>query len=306
MKAEGRKLFSWFTGFHKLTLAAVIALGLAAVLAAVLSFGAVSQPGAQTLPTLTLPDWAAIFDDDGSLKDDYDSGGLLGANGVPDAFETGAADTAEFLQDNFSDGVATDMSALDVGDTLTDSVVYNDTVDGVHDVGNAYAVTKGSGDALQLFIGVERLDKGVDTSVDVDVTQGVIGLGRGAPWQILGERQNGDLRVRLSFAGGVLSLVEIESWQGGAFGLLYSVGVGADGCGGIEGYFEVCGSPPPIAAVAPQVWDMDFQMVESAASDAFVEVGLSVGAILGQAPVAAYRTVLVSTLEDISIGGFGG
>ncbi len=39
---------------------------------------------ARAAKELLLPDWAAVFNADGSLKDEVDEAGAPGANGVPD------------------------------------------------------------------------------------------------------------------------------------------------------------------------------------------------------------------------------
>ncbi len=274
---------------------------------------------------LLLPDWAAVFNADGSLKDEVDEAGAPGGNGVPDYVDLYHGLDAVFVQDNLSDGVATDMSALLLGDGLvgdltvdgSDAVmtgvadeVYNGVVGAAHDIGNAYLLAeKGPDGELLLFAGVERIAAFTDTYVEIEFNQDLVSLSYGAPWPIHGSHTAGDLRIRLIFTAGLLGAVDFERWAldtttgEGAFRHIKSAKGATDGsCGGAGAHYVFCLGAPPIEGGEVELWDGESDPIEYVAPDSFVEVGVNVTRLLGMSP--DFTAIQIRTPEDIAMSTF--
>ncbi len=99
-----------------------------------------TQSAVEREDKLSMPEWEKIINPGGTLKDDVNAHGMFGSNGIPDYIDLYRGVEAEFIQENISDGVATDMSALLTGARLTDEVLYNGAVRREHDLGNAYVL----------------------------------------------------------------------------------------------------------------------------------------------------------------------
>lgn len=289
----------------------------AAIFVKVLAFGLLMgfvSTQALAVGELTLPQWADLFNPNGTLKDEVDEFGqpVAGGNGVPDHLEQGALD-AIFIEDNISDGQATDMSVRIGAEALADELIFNDTVAAPYDLGNAHVLARldSVGD-LQLYAGVELLSPlggstPPDTYVEVEFNQNFIqALGVAAP--IRGQRSPGDLLVRMNFTAGMLSSVVFRRWE---TGLGYQTIENAvlspgetDSCqGGAMPYFICSGAPPldpPVGGF--EVWDLDGVPLASLAPDRFVEVGLDVAALLGTNP--DFSTILIWTPQDIALDSF--
>ena len=97
--------------------------------------------------------------------------------------------------------------------------MFNSVVDADHDLGNAYIyVTESAAGNLVLYAAAERLGTG-DSSIEFEFNQGKFvlghgGYGEGRPWEVVGEREPGDLLLRLSFGFGELGSVEAWAWGG--------------------------------------------------------------------------------------------
>ena len=289
----------------------------AAIFARALAFGLlagfVSTP-ALAVGELVLPNWADLFNPDGTLKDEVDEFGLpvTGGNGVPDHLEQGALD-AIFIEDNISDGQATDMSVRIGAESLGDDIVYNDTVAAPHDLGNAHVLARldSAGD-LQLYAGVELLSPlggstPPDTYVEFEFTQEIV-QATAVNMPIRGDQSVGDLMVRMNFTAGALSSVVFRRWEQDLGyqtieNAVLSSGE-ADSCqGGAMPYFICSGAPPldpPVGGY--EVWDLDGVPLASIAPDRFVEVGLDVAALLGDNP--DFTSILIRTPQDMSIATF--
>ncbi len=275
---------------------------------------------------LLLPDWAAVFHADGSLKDEVDAAGAPGANGVPDYVDLYHGLDAVFVQDNLSDGVATDMSALLLGDGLVGDLtvegaedgsepvmtgvadeVYNGVVGAAHDIGNAYLLAeKGPDGELFLFAGVERIAAFTDTYVEIEFNQDNVRVRTGTPWPIHGSHTAGDLRVRLIFTAGLLGAVDFERWildaatGKGAFQRIKKAKGAADGsCAGAGAHYVFCLGAPPIEGGEVELWDGESDPIEYVAPDSFVEVGVNVTRMLGISP--DFTAIQIRTPKDIAI-----
>ena len=282
----------------------------AATFARALAFGLlagfVSTP-ALAVGELSMPVWEDLFNPNGTFKDEVDELGVPQpeGNGVPDYIDIYDGLEAEFIQDNISDGKAVDMSALLNEEILSESILFNGTVDGVHDLGNAYFLaTADSQGNPQLYVAVERLYMAADTFIEFEFNQGRVHLGLGAPWMIKGGRTDGDLLVRMNFIAGLLDSVEVEQWQLGVFQAI--VGTGAspgDGCTDMTTYvFCVRDTPIDHPTEGFEVWDTEYNLVERTPPDDFVEIGLDVAALLG-APVN-FSGIQIRTEEDIAMNSF--
>lgn len=254
---------------------------------------------------LLMPDWEKIINPNGFLKDDVNKNGMFGSNGIPDYIDLYRGVDADFVQDNISNGVATDMSALLSGQRLEDEVLYNGAVRPEHDLGNGYILaTIGADNHLRLYAGVERLVSDVVTFIEFEFNQNPVRLGSGSPWPVIGNRVDGDLLVRMVFANRTLQSVGLEQWSQGGFKVLKTgAGIAGDSC--LEKRdFMYCTGPPPIQHVVEgfEVWDEDFNPLDPTLADNFVEVGIDIDLLLG--PQADITSVLFRTPEDIAMNNF--
>jgi hypothetical protein len=220
------------------------------------------------------PDWADLFDADGSVRP--------GVHG------------AVFLADDVSLGSGFESSALAGAENL----VRNGTASAANDIGNAYAyVTRDAAGHIVLFVGVERLSAG-DSFVELELNQSLVRLGHGgfghnSPWKILGDRAGGDVIVRLDFAGGALAGVSFYRVDGD--GWQVAAGVAGEGCNDAETLCAITNA----SSIAPGPWG-------TGVLDAghFVEVGVDIGTLLEANP--NFKSLRFRTPEDIAFGYFSG
>ena len=274
---------------------------LTAALAAALAMTAsTAQAG-----SLELPAWDQIFSPGGALVDHFDAYGGKRANGIPDHVDLFGGIEAEFVHDNLSNGVATDMTALLPSASLSQQVVFNGEVRSAHDLGNVYLLKSRSPEgSLQVFAGVERLLVLDSTFIEFEFNQQPVSFGPGAPWTLNGHRSDGDLLVRMDFSRGNLSSVEVRQWAGDQFTTLQSRRGGAGGCQG-DAALVYCVSAPPmeVSGGGFEVWDAEFQLVERAIANDFVELGIDLGQFAGDK--ARISSVQVRTPEDLALNTFG-
>lgn len=235
-------------------------------------------PVAAAQEPLESVDWAGVFSPGGKV---------LNLRGGVDAV---------FLRDEISDGVGIDSSMLVGGDSR---LLDNGVVAPAHDLGNGYAwVKRVAGGNRQLYAGVERFESGADTFVEFEFNQGIVEIRDGAPWPIYGERQAGDLIVRVDFAAGVLAGATVLQWDG----TIYQVVASAGPEGGSGADFFVCVGAPPVEPVVAEVLDTADELTQGAAPSSFVEIGVNVAAMLGSNP--NFTSIQVRTPEDIILGSF--
>lgn len=246
-------------------------------------------------PDQSGPDWAELFDADGSALDAYplDAEGQPMGNGVPDYQELYGGEWAVFTADYVSMGSEFEGDALTADGRVVNGVVHPD-----HDLGNAYVYsTFDSTGNLVLFAAAERLGSG-DSTLELEFNQdhfrlGHGGFGHNVPWQVLGSRAPGDILVKLTFTGGMLSEVDASVWDGDGWMLLsYVTG---ESCDPAETLCAICNAE----SIEGGAWDG--QPIEAGR---FVEMGVNVGALLpGDQP--AFTTVRMRTPQDAGFGYFG-
>jgi len=228
------------------------------------------------------PDWASLFGSDGKVR--YENLYL--------------GDWAVFTADDVSLGSGMESSAL-----TPDGRVTNGTAAADHDIGNAYAY--GTSDALGnlvLYMGAERLGDG-DSYLEFEFNQDVIrlghgGFGRNQPWELVGDRAQGDVRVRADFAGGAVSSLEAGVWTGAGWSPIG--GLSGSGCNPDESLcLETNGS-----SIDGGPW-RNYDTLgepEVVSAQRFIEVGLNVGALTGASP--AFTTICLRTPEDVDFAYF--
>ncbi|KAB2968691.1 MAG: hypothetical protein F9K18_02420 [Thermoanaerobaculia bacterium] len=255
------------------------------------------MPGAAELladPALAGPDWENLFDADGKWRDDfpYDPDGRPLGNGVPDFVELFGGDWAFFADDYVSAGSGFEGDALTAAGGVVNGVVQAD-----HDIGDAYLYSTRDRDGnVVLYLAMERLGGG-GSSVEFELNQGLFRIGSGgfgidAPWEVLGARVEGDFRVSVTFAGGLLVAASASAWDGFAWLPLSSL-VG-EGCDAAE-LLCVVGNAGAIPGAAWGEGPIE--------AGRFFEVGVNVGALLGGQP--GFTTVQIRTPEDLAFGYFG-
>ena len=234
------------------------------------------------------PDWADLFNADRSLRDAFDEVGNPVANGVPDFLEgygpLSLRRDAAFVLDDVSAGQAVDATALLGADLVGPSVVS-----AADDLGNAYAYGAFNSQLESvLYLGAERLAS-ADGSLQFELNR--------LPFQvdpdgvIVGQRTVGDLLVRVDFAAGTPTLVEIESWElvdaeEGIFSWMV-----VESLPGLPGEpAEQCNLQSTVCIVSNSIavdggawtsFDSDGLPVEQVAADHFLEIGLNLTRLLG-------------------------
>lgn len=256
-----------------------------------------------------MPDWARIFNADGSLKDQLDRKGKSGPNGISDFVDLYHGVSARFTREILSNGVATDMTALLDDETLSNQILYNGPVSPAHDLGNTWSMTsRSAAGGLRLFTAVERLTRGQSTHIEFEFNQLPVRLGSGTPWwRLQGERADDDLLVTMNFHAGKLDSVEVAFWDGAGFEPIQTLpGLSRQGC--IERSFIIyCIGPPQIELPSGEgfeVWDEDFVILESTEPEQLVELALEVNEIY--AKHVEFGGLIVRTPEDLAIDWFSG
>ena len=259
---------------------------------------------AQAASTLSLPVWQDIFGPDGALLDTRGASGSLGANGVADHADLYAGTYAEFIYENLSGGVATDMSALLSDRMLSGDVVYRGEVRAQHDLGPGYLLVAGPRDSAQYFAAVEHGAGAGASFVDFEFNQGRVSLTQGSPWPVNGSRSLGDLRVRLSLDGGVVLGASAFLWDGTRWGQGVELTASSQaGCFEGSGLVACSGVTPfDHPEEGFETWDADFVPVEVQAATALLQVGVDVRTVTGAA--LAFRSVQFRTPEDVALTTF--
>jgi len=254
---------------------------------------------------LSMPEWDKIINPDGFFIDNVDEDGLVGSNGIPDYIDLYRGVDADFFQDNISDGIAVDMSALLPGPRLQDEMLYNGAVRPEHDLGNAYVLaTIGTDNHLRLYAGVERLVTDATTYIEIEFNQNPVRIGQGAPWPVLGSRVAGDLLVRMIFANQALQSVMLEEWGKDGFSVVQSGKGVVNGSCRQTSELMYCTGLPPIRQSdrVSQVWDENYDPLDPISPDGFAEVGIDIDMLLGSR--ADITSVLFRTPEDIAMNNF--
>ncbi len=267
----------------------------------------------QAQETLTMPVWSDIFDSTGTNKDAVGAGGSPGGNGTPDYVDLYGAVDAVFAGDNISDSVGTDMSVSDGTQVLADTVVRNDTVAAVHDLGNGFVMARrGSNNDLLLYGGMERLaPSGGSSYVEFEFNQEVVQAIR-VDVALRGERKAGDLLIRLTLDQGVVTGAQAKRWtSAGEFTTVHTVSIipGVT-CSGDPLSFKVCdpwlasGQHNYQSAFDPwtEGWDMTGNPVSVPQPNAIVEFAVNVSAVSGSSP--DYSSIIVRTPRDITLSSF--
>ena len=259
---------------------------------------------AQAAPGLVPPVWQDIFGADGSVLDVRGASGSLGANGVPDHADLYGGRHAEFITENLSGGLATDMSALLTDRGLDTDVVFRGEVRAVHDLGHAYLLVTGARGGTQLFAAVEHAAGSGTSFVDVEFNQGRVRLSKGSPWPIHGSRTLGDVRVRLSLVDGEVQGASASLWDGTRWGQGSTLGASArPGCFQGSGVIA-CSGAVPFAHPEEgfETWDENFTRVELQAAESLLEVGVDVRTLTGGD--LGFRSVQFRTPEDVALTTF--
>lgn len=268
-----------------------------------------ARPGAEKKKNserLAMPDWEKIFNPNGTLKDVVNHTGNTTVNGVPDYIDIYDGVYAEFILEEFSNGVATDMSALLPAAKISEEVIYRGEVSAAHDLGHVYFMrSMGKDDHARMYVGIERLSVPVDSFIEIEFNQLPVRVGSGNPWwQLNGERKDGDLLARVNLARGQPSFVEFEEWQGSAYALLDTYN-GSPGHGCVrQPAFMYCVGVPPIEHPTQgfESWDSKFQLVEIIPPDNFLQLGVDLKRLLGFN--RNFSGILIRTPEDIVVKSF--
>ena len=228
-----------------------------------------------------VPDWSNLFGSSGQLK--------------PEALPTYGGLAAVFIKDELSAKGAVDSTTFtgSKNDAPHSAWTYvSGKVPAKDDLSNVYlyAITD-EADDLILYAGLERLDPGGSSHVDIEINQQPIGLNADGTFK--GEKTHGDILLAMDFEnGGALGFVEVYEWMAPAntWQLIASVNDGSgEGCNPANGYPEdtVCafnnGSPIPNGG-----WDSfnkNGNLISELSVNAFTEMGLNITESAGGNPL---------------------
>ncbi len=251
----------------------------------------------------SVPAWEQSFGPDGAL--------LNPVNGVPSALLSSGGFEGVFVPEKISNGVGMDYSALVGTGDIESSIVFNGVVHPGNDLGNAYAYAiNNSSGHLVLYEAVERLGSAsVDSFVEFEFNQTVVQVESGAPWPMHGNRTAGDILIRVGYAGGTLSSLELKVWasggEGGSFQTLQTNKISqAKPCNGVAGVYAFCDAPRVglDTSLRDGVFDANFHAVAVPAPDSLLHIAVDVAGVLGGN--VEFSTLQVRTPEDIVLGGF--
>lgn len=279
-------------------------------LALTLAMGLQPAP-ANAAGQLAMPAWNEVFHPEGltKVKASRFESALQGLRGHSGKFQPGLLE-AVLVEDNLSDGLATDMSVRIGADALNEDIIYNDVVSAVNDLGNAYVLAEAdaSGD-LQIYVGVELLSPLADELpthhyVEFELTQNFVqATAVNAP--LKGERADGDLLVRIDLMASEPESIVIQRWSSSTgYQVIEKAKLASNNCRDAAMPYVVCaGAPPRLEGFErSEVWDMDGVPMDVTAPDRFLELGLDVAALLGTNP--AFSSIVLRTFEDIAIDSF--
>lgn len=173
------------------------------------------------------PDWADLFDGSGQLYPNalQTYGGLAAVFNMDERASKGAVDSTTFTGSKNDDLHSS-------WQWVTGNVPAKDDLSNVY----LYATTKDNPDPMVddmiLFAGLERIDPGGDSHVDIEINQQPISLNPDGTFS--GEKTVDDLLVVMDFKnGGDLGFVEINTWNGTQWVLKDAINNGSgEGCDG--------------------------------------------------------------------------
>ena len=254
------------------------------------------------------PDWDDLFDASGNLKsgalDTY--GGLAAVFIMDERASKGAKDNTTFTGSKNNDPHS-------AWQWVTGNVPAKDDLSNVY----LYAATKANPDPqkvddLILYAGLERLDPGGDSHIDIEINQIPIGLDENGGFT--GEKSVNDILLVMDFKnGGDLGFVEIHSWDGTEWILTDKINNGSgEGCDADDNACAFNNNAGIFSGPWPSYNRQD-KVIQDLPRNAFTEMGVNVTQLLdGQTP--CFTSVIVKTrssasltsdLKDFVIGKFG-
>jgi len=287
------------------------------VVGACLGFGAGNTYiGSHPSPTSSFPSneqgfftshgsWPGAFGSECGLTDDSGTDGRPEANGVPDFIDRWAGPgghlQAVFVLDDLSGGRRIDRSAL-IDSKNTGPARVSPT----HDLVNAYAfATRNDASDLLLYAAVERLAADGPTELIFEFNQDRFRLAETGG--ILGERMDGDLRVRATFDH-LLDSVEIGVWRTAGtvrVGRWDPLDVLADRkCNPTATVCALSNSLPIEVGPWPS-YDSTGERVETLAPGTFFEVAINLSRLADpDADDAIFASLQIASPADFAVAGF--
>ncbi len=248
-----------------------------------------------------LNDWAGLFNPDGTVKND--------ASGVPEFVTLFGGEDANFVWDETSAGVNSDLTALS---PQNERPVSNGLVAAKDDVSRVYFYVEPNvaGESLY-YVGLERVAAIGDSHIEIEFNQELHRLGHGSPWEVVGSDSEGDALARLSFVDGVLTSVSVQralSDPGGS-GIVWETVVNFNtmGCDG----FVLCVATNAATITGGGPWS-GYNEADPGqpgpgtdlVAGTFLELSINASALLGSNNIN-FASAQVSTPEDVAFGYFG-
>lgn len=268
---------------RRILIVVLIAIGLAPIALA----------GPKNSTALVFPVWDRLFDQHGFLTLDQ------AAPHDQQRFSAAGLNRAEFLQENFSGGKITDMTALLPGETLNGDVIFNGPVGLDHDLGNAaVAFSVGKHGTEQVYATVERAAGTGETVIEFELLQYPVSLGAGSPWPLRGERLEGDLKAVMRFRENSLTGMHLMRFGQEDYELIEKVSVSGTGTCRNGSAVAFCTGLKPfsIASELTQVWDEDLASMKPISAQERVEIGINT---LALSPGLSFESLIIRTPQDL-------
>jgi hypothetical protein len=243
--------------------------------------------------SLVFPVWEQMFDQYGFLTLDQ------AAPLDQERFSPSGLSRAEFLQENFSGGTITDMTALLPGEGLNGDVVFNGPVGLDHDLGNAaVAFAAGKHGTEQVFATVERASANAATTIEFELLQYPVSLGAGEPWSLRAEHLEGDIKAVMRFQGNDLSGMHLMRYSQGGYELVEKLKVSNDGSCGSGSAVAFCTGLAPfsLSSEVKQVWDADYAPMQPISALERIEIGIDT---LALSPGISFESLIIRTPQDL-------
>ena len=267
-------------------------------------------------PTST-PDWALLFNADGSLKD-------TNGNGVPDAEEIFGGVTAIFIKDPVQSNADNTFSGSNKNDDAISTWEWDDkkATPAKNDLSNGYAYAEMKNGDLFLYIGIERIKINGDSHVDIELNQNKIDTDKPSPCgadgvppgdvdpcEFTGTKTADDLLLNIDYTmGGTFAGASIRQHDGTNWIFVEDI-VGV-GCNAADTICAFANS----ASIDGGPWDNFDEsgaIITDIPANGFAEFGINVSDVLGSTPCITTiqfhtRTSQSFTAEltDFALGGF--
>ncbi|UCC85560.1 MAG: hypothetical protein JSV81_11890 [Anaerolineales bacterium] len=249
------------------------------------------------------PDWAELFNGDGTLRGS-DGNGIPLLQSQADGGYGGL--TARFLKDDISTKINPDQTTFLSRNKNSDPISsWGWGPGGVASKGelsNFYVyATASSAGGLVIYAGLERVDPGGDSHVDIELNQSLVEplACSSAPCSFSGQRSPNDVLLVMDYTkGGALGVIEVRVWNGSEWTSQQTLNregcIAGDSVCGFNNANSIPGGDWPSYLVTRN----EAIVTDNLEPNAFTELGVNVTQLLGTTP--CFQTVQAKTRSSSS------